>query len=589
MNIRTFWHTHWHNLRTVWQEHPLETFWLAVFAMALLLIPRHVLLDKYALIFWLPFLPYLVLLYKLRIHKMAYYAAGLLPLAGTLLLYWFVYLYPSGGSPLDGALFEKLFCLNVLFLLALLFDWTLKPNRAFLSRAVLTLVNIASALLVSGCLMMALGLIDVSLHVLFESQVGIHSLLEGKIYYVSMFVLTPLLFLSFERPLHRPGGEPVLLQNRVIEISLNYIVWPMLVVFTLLIYVYTAKIVWEGELPDGGVAFIVCTYLAAGLGTQLLQELSCQRKWQRLHRLFGWLTPVPLVLLWIGIGERIGAYGLTVMRIWLLAVAILLTVYCVLSLRQHWRQYRLFSILLLGAGLLVGIILPLEKIAAANQQARFEHMLAELNLLDADGKIVQPLPPASLAQQEQWEKLSRQINYLPFSADEGKAHYGAGYAQLTGYAVQSDSEEISQAVNDNGFVTLGQSGYQLPAITDGAMELYPVRYVSPRYDDDNSEKVAYFEIKLRSNDMQVRMDPPHQHIQQVFAKHGLNSKQRYSEEELKKLAPDLLQIPLANGGILLVYAVQLDYDSQMGYVLNSYIDGFALLLPAGKAASATAM
>lgn len=575
MHIGLLFKQHWHNLRTVGRAHPLETFWLAVFALPLLLLPSSMIEHRsHWLIWWLPFLPYQVVMYRLRRHRGAYLAAGLLPLIGSGVLYalW-------ANPDWHNTIALKLFLLNILALFVLLFDWSLKPNRAFLWRGILTLANIVSALLVSGCLMLALGLIDASINILFETQSAL--VFSPKIYYVPLFVLTPLMFLSFERPLQQVGGESLLLQNRVIEISLNYIAAPMLLVFTLLIYVYTAKIIWQGELPNGGVAFIVCTYLAAGLMTQMLHELSCQAKWQWFHRWFASLTLLPLALLWTGISTRINTYGLTEARIWLLAIALLLTVFCLLSLRPHWRQYRLFAVLLTATGLLVGIILPLEKIAAANQQARFETMLNRLNLLTADGKIIHPLPPKQPETESEWQQISAQINHLGLSIEAGNARYGEGYAALL-----SDAANIEESSDDDVQnklhlrIDIGNKPFHIT----GAVYLQPVNYVSAVYDTESGSKITDFTIGIQNNDETTLFPSPHRHLHQVFAKHGLNPQQQYSETELARLNPDILHIPLPDGKMLLAQMVWLEYDKTQGYYISD-IQGFAVLQPKPETAA----
>lgn len=557
---------HAHNVSAIAREHPLEVFWLAVYMLPLLLLSS----DKLAQygMYWLPLLPCWVLLYHIRSRRAAYYAAGLLPALGMAAV------YVLGHTDIGETAVLKLLCLNAIALIALLTPFALADNRQFLSRALLTLVNIVSAWLVAGCLMLALLLLQGGLYVLFS--LDLNDGLQGKIYYVPLFVLTPLMFLSFERNLRQTaGGEPLLVQNRVIELTLNYIATPALMLYTLMIYVYTGKILLSGSLPDGGVSYVVGSYLAIGLTTQLLQVLSCQPKWQGFHRLFPWLALVPLGLLWCGVIERIHRYGLTEMRLWLLAAAVLLSLYCLLSLRPQWRQYRTFAVLLLGTLLLVGIILPLKRIEAASQEARFERLLAELKLLDGNGRIVQPLPAPTEAQQQQWTELQEQARYLFYVMDSDGERYGAGLKQLAEQH-ESGSDAELQSVH-----------FRLPAgpfqISGGSIE--PVSYAHAEYASETGEITAYVLDPHNERNTRIPAAEIHHHLEQLFARHGLNPQQQYQEEELKVLSSGWRYIPLANDDVLLTEAVEIRYLPPRGYTVTD-INVFALFHPAAQSQDA---
>lgn len=554
MSIQDFLRRHARNLAAIAREHPLETFWLAVFSLLLLWLPLEALSEQYE-INWPLFLPSLVLMYKTRAHRAAYYAAGLLP----------ALLFVSGPLFQTAYADDTWLCLNGLALLALLSPFSLSSNHAFLSRALLTLINLLSALLVTGCLLLAIALLQSGINLLFGYDS--FSALGPKPYYVLLFALTPLMFFSFERPWQN-NGEPLLVHNRVIELSLNYIAGPFLLLYTLMIYAYTAQIVWRGELPQGGVAYLVGSYLAAGLFTQMLQTLSCEPKWQRFYRLFPPLSLLPLVLLWTGTIERIATYGLTETRIWLLALVILLSLFCLLSLRPQWRQYRTFSALLLAAGLLVGILLPVERIAGSSQQARFERMLDSLQLKTADGRIVQPLPQPAAENQAAWQELYWQAYALERYYGIDETVYGPGFEQLL-------VQEMPQPAPDSP-----QSQYvgirNIPFTLERAGSLSEVSSV--HFSGTNAQGNPVLNIAMTDASL-VNAEMPHNHLDTVFARHGLNPKQHYDQETLQKTAADLLRIPLDQDRLLLVKEIALEYDPQHGYAIGPIHAPFALFTP----------
>lgn len=560
--LHHFFRHHRHNLSVIGREHPLEVFWIAVYTLVLLIFPNET-LAEYAF-YYLSLLPCLVLLYTVRQRRVLYYAAGCLPVLACGLLY-------ALDKDMNSTLASKLLCLNILALIALHVPFSLADNREFLSRALLTLVHIVSALLVSGCLLLTLGLLEGGFYMLFGIE--LHNWHNGKIYYVPLFALTPLMFLSFERLLQqKTDGVPLLLENRVIELSLNYIATPALMAYTLMIYVYTAKIILQGRLPQGGVSYIVGSYLAAGLFCHMLHTLSCQPKWARFYQIFPWLMLLPLIVLWTGVMERIGSYGLTEMRIWLLTAVILLSLFCLWSLRPQWRQYRRFAVLLLVAGLITGIVLPLKQIEYASQYARFDRMLTKVQLLDSQGRIVQPLPQPATGQEEHWQQLHDQATYFYYSEVEKAAadRYGAGLQQLLAYSREDPHHNPSES---HQRLSLQK---RLFSIRDGGT-IEPVHEVSFNGDTGN---IGSFDIRL--SDYQtlrsIRVEQVQQHMWHIFERHRLNPQQQYSHAELAVLVPDILHIPLENGDILLAESLNLSYQPQKGYNISG-IDAFVLFSP----------
>lgn len=70
MNIRTILQNHLGNFAAVWREHPFETFWTLVFGILLLVLPQKFIESEDLFLYWLPLLPYLTLMYKMR-HRRA--------------------------------------------------------------------------------------------------------------------------------------------------------------------------------------------------------------------------------------------------------------------------------------------------------------------------------------------------------------------------------------------------------------------------------------------------------------------------------------------------------------------------------------
>lgn len=172
-------------------------------------------------------------------------------------------------------------------------------------------------------------------------------------------------------------------------------------------YLYLAKILFYFELPKGGVAYIIMPYIALGLCCQGLRLLLIDAKWTGFYRVFAYLSIAPLVLLWVGIHTRITTYGLTEIRVMLVVLASMMTLFILFSMTQRLQQYRLFS---LTACLLLFISTILTSpyyLAQQHQLARFERLLSELNILDEQQQISATIFDSQFAKQLSSEQVEK--------------------------------------------------------------------------------------------------------------------------------------------------------------------------------------
>jgi len=117
---------------------------------------------------------------------------------------------------------------------------------------------------------------------------------------------------------------------KFLRIILCYIVIPLLLVYAVILYGYTAKIIMTWELPKGGVAYLVsgfgCLGVIVYLASYPLHQTSKIIALYKQH--FFKLLVIPLLLLAAGIYTRIHNYGITEERyaivlclLWLLLVS----------------------------------------------------------------------------------------------------------------------------------------------------------------------------------------------------------------------------------------------------------------------------
>lgn len=98
----------------------------------------------------------------------------------------------------------------------------------------------------------------------------------------------------------------------------NYLMVPLMLVYTGILYVYGLKIIAEWSLPQGNLAYMVTGYGSIGVITHLCiypMRDTGTRLLRFFYRRFYVLLTGPLALLAVGIWTRVSEYGLTEQRV----------------------------------------------------------------------------------------------------------------------------------------------------------------------------------------------------------------------------------------------------------------------------------
>lgn len=219
-----------------------------------------------------------------------------------------------------------------------------------------------------------------------------HSLLgslEMYIFFITFLLLHPLFFL-YGLPDRLDTLEVHKTYPLGVKVFTQYLLLPLVVAYLLILYVYSAKILVQWQLPEGGVAYLVMAFSVAGVLALLLvyplRENSDER-WIRLFTNRFYLALFPLiVLLFIAIYRRIHDYGITENRYLVAALAIWLagiSVYFLVSKKEdiRWIPVSLFAFSFLMA------IGPwsIFSVSRRDQLQRFSTLLRETKLLDDRG------------------------------------------------------------------------------------------------------------------------------------------------------------------------------------------------------------
>jgi len=241
--------------------------------------------------------------------------------------------------------------------LAMLFISFLKKDkdRAFWNFATQTLFQMALAGVFGLILFGGLSLALFAIHSLFNVSV------DDKFYQnlaVICFVLfTPHYFLA-NIPNHAEKHDEDLFYPKVLKILALYILTPILAVYSIILYAYLFKIVAAWELPNGWVSWLVSALALGGLLVIAflypIREQEKSKVVKFISRWFGLFILPLLALMTIGIFRRIGDYGITINRGYILLLnlwfyGIYIYLFCSLSRHIKWILISLVVVALVSS------------------------------------------------------------------------------------------------------------------------------------------------------------------------------------------------------------------------------------------------
>jgi hypothetical protein len=256
---------------------------------------------------------------------------------------------------------------------------------------------LAAALGLIGAVMFGGGLSIILETLNFLFGLELPQIWHERIWTIALGFLAPVSWLALapQNFTDLVSGEETEFTIRAVATIVKFVLVPLLLVYTAILYAYAVKIGLAGTLPKGTLGSLVVGYLLTGAATLLL-AYPIRDSGGVLVRMFWrswvWLTVLPVLLLFLAVYTRIAAYGLTEPRY---AVVLIGVWALILAL---WRMVRrgenfdlrvipgLLSILLLAASFgpwgIVGA-------SVRSQTAELAGILREKGML-ADGKFVRP-------------------------------------------------------------------------------------------------------------------------------------------------------------------------------------------------------
>ena len=334
----------WKAITKSLRDFPLETL-LGVTYFAVFILERGVRealgrSDIFYLFFW--FFPQYVLLFTL--HKLS---GKHLVFRLLYCLSWFLWIpLLLWGAESQG---WSLGIAYIIALILLILGQEPLDNESYGRHILDTALSVAKGFLIGFLLMGIVTAIIASISFLFNLNLDDNWFSHPNAFIA--FNIIPLLCCAFVT-----NDKPRDNWRRISQIVIDYILSPALVIYAVILYVYIARIIIRWELPNGGVAYIVAGFMTVGLACHLFRLLVEKRHFGWFYKAFPVVAIAPLILLWIGIFRRVGEYGLTEPRVYLICLALLLTIFTAMLARERSRNFQLMTLIMAAALILITFI-----------------------------------------------------------------------------------------------------------------------------------------------------------------------------------------------------------------------------------------
>ncbi len=178
----------------------------------------------------------------------------------------------------------------------------------------------------------------------------------------------------------------------ILKFFTQYVLVPLLLIYAVILYFYSAKILINWELPRGWVSYLILAYSVVGILAILLVHPLKQdyaKSWVKIFSKIFYYTLAPLIiLLFVAIFTRILEYGYTEPRYFVLIIAIWLTtvVLYFMFIRKQTIKFVPISLFVFGLFSLMFPYLNTFSVAKRSQKSELMKTLIQKNVLE-NGKI----------------------------------------------------------------------------------------------------------------------------------------------------------------------------------------------------------
>lgn len=315
----------------------------------------------------------------------------IIEIIGTIFLIWFYFYLPKTEKDFTEIYAFVLFPTLILSHLFVSFSAFLNKNPEinFWQFNKNLFINIFLTAVFTGVLVGGVELAILAVDKLFDIN------FDYRIYPKTLLFLA-ILGSSFIFLLFNDKGLPQLEKDgtypQILKFFTQFVLIPLLLIYAVILYFYSGKILMHWELPRGWVSYLVLAYSVVGILALLLVhplKEDSTKSWVKVFSKIFYYTLIPLlVLLFVAILTRILEYGYTESRYYVLLLACWLTtvVLYFVFFRNSNIKFIPVSLFVFGIFALLMPFLNAFSISKRSQKTELQNILTQNNLLE-NGKI----------------------------------------------------------------------------------------------------------------------------------------------------------------------------------------------------------